>query len=113
MEINRSTKDGISLLTLKGNLLGEKDSAPILEAVETAIANDSNKFIFDLAELKYINSTGLSVLITTLTKSRNASGNMCIINLPDQLANLLQITKLDKVFPKAASYDEAAKQLNA
>lgn len=113
MNINRSTDNGVSLLTLSGNLLGEKDSTPIIEAVETALSNDNNLFVFDLKDLKYINSTGLSVLITTLTKSRNANGNMCIVNLPDQLSNLLNITKLDKVFPTAANYEAAVKLLKA
>jgi len=107
MEINRSTENGITLLELSGNLLGEKDTQPILEAVETSIANGSTNFIVNLEGMKYINSTGLSVLITMLTKSRNAKGNMCIYNVPEQLSKLLTMTQLDKLFPKAESLQQA------
>lgn len=107
MEINRSTENGITILELSGNLLGEKDTKPILEAVETSIQNGSTNFIVNLEGMKYINSTGLSVLITMLTKSRNAKGNMCIYNVPEQLSKLLTMTQLDKLFPKAESLQEA------
>lgn len=109
MEINRFTENGITHLELIGNLLGEKDTKPILEAVENSIANGSVSFIVNLENMKYINSTGLSVLITMLTKSRNAKGNMCMYNVPDQLSKLLSMTQLDKLFPKADNLEEAKK----
>lgn len=109
MEINRISEGSVTVLSLKGNLLGEKDSEPILKTIENSIKNGSNQFAVDLKGLQYINSTGLSVLLTILTKSRNASGNMCIFNVPEQLQKLLTMTQLDKVFPKADSL-EAAKE---
>jgi anti-anti-sigma regulatory factor len=42
-----------------------------------------------------------------LTKSRNAKGNMCIYNVPEQLSKLLTMTQLDKLFPKAESLQQA------
>lgn len=107
MEINRTIESDITLLKLSGNLLGEKDATPIIESVTKSLDNDSNKFIVDLEELKYINSTGLSVLLTILTKSRNAEGNTVLVNLPEQLINLLKITKLSDVLPQAASIEDA------
>jgi anti-sigma B factor antagonist len=109
MEINRSTENGITILELIGNLLGEKDTKLIIEAVENSIENGRVNFIVDLSQLKYINSTGLSVLITMLTKSRNAKGNICIFNVPDQLDKLLGMTQLDKLFPRVANLEEAKK----
>lgn len=111
MEINRLSEGNITILSLKGNLLGEKDSEPILKTIENSIENGSTQFAVDLEGLQYINSTGLSVLLTILTKSRNASGNMCIYNVPEQLQKLLTMTQLDKVFPKADSLEEAKKSL--
>lgn len=112
MEISRIIEDDISILSLSGNLLGEKDSVPIVESVGVSLSQKSNRFIVDLSNLKYINSTGLSVLITILTKSRNAGGEMILVNLPEQLINLLQITKLSDVFPQASSIEEAKLKYN-
>lgn len=111
MEISRVIENEITVLSLSGNLLGEKDAAPILESVGISLENNSNRFVLDLGDMKYINSTGLSVLLTVLTKSRNAGGEMVIINIPEQLANLLKITKLSDVFPQAATKAEAIASL--
>lgn len=111
MEISRIIESGITILSLSGNLLGEKDAAPIMEAVSKSLDHKSNRFVLDLGDMKYINSTGLSVLLTVLTKSRNAGGEMVIINIPEQLSNLLKITKLSDVFPQASSKEEAIASL--
>ena len=111
MEISRVIEDGITILSLSGNLLGEKDAAPILESVGTSLEHHSNRFVLDLSDMRYINSTGLSVLLTVLTKSRNAGGDMVIVNIPEQLSNLLKITKLSDVFPQAANKAEAVASL--
>lgn len=112
MELTRIIEDGISIVNLTGNLLGEKDTKPILESVGISLENDSNRFVFNLEGLKFINSTGLSVLITTMTKSRNAGGDLVLVNLPDQLVNLLAITKLTDVFTTSETVSEAKTLLN-
>lgn len=111
MEISRIIEDKISFITLKGNLLGEKDSKPIIESVGKSIENNSNLFVVDVKELSYVNSTGISALISILTKSRNAGGEMYLINLPDQLKKLLELTKLDKVFPIVENKETAVNLL--
>jgi len=107
MEINRVIEGDFTLLKLSGSLLGEKDAAPVLESVNNSLDNNSTNFIVDLIDLNYINSTGLSVLLTLLTKSRKADGDMVLINLPQQLLSLLKITKLSDVLPQAASIEDA------
>lgn len=111
MEISRIIENKITILELSGNLLGEKDASPILEAVDMSLANDSNQFVLELSKMKFINSTGLSVLINILTKSKNAGGDMVIVSIPEQLSNLLAITKLTDVFPQAATKEEAIASL--
>lgn len=107
MEINRIIQNQITILELSGNLLGEKDATPILDAVGLSLENNSNQFVIDLAGMKYINSTGLSVLLNILTKSKGAGGGLVLVAIPEQLSDLLTITKLSEVFPKAASKEEA------
>lgn len=107
MEINRIIQDNITILELSGNLLGEKDTVPILEAVGLSLENNSNQFVIDLGGMHYINSTGLSVFLNILTKSKGAGGGLVLVAIPEQLSNLLNITKLSEVFPKAASIEEA------
>lgn len=110
MEITLKEIEDVSVLTLKGNLLGESNAKSINEIVLKAIEKQKTNFIFDVEEMKYINSTGLSILISTLTKARKAEGDLCLVNVPVQLKSLLKITKLENIFPQCNSIEEALKK---
>ena len=98
MKFTHYVRSNVSIVALEGNLLGEADSQPTLEFIQNQIAEGHKNFVLNLTHLKYVNSTGLSVLLTTLSKSRNAGGDLVLVNIPDQLRQLLQITKLIEVF---------------
>ena len=111
MEIKKEIIKDVTVLTLIGNLLGEKDSESIKEIVVSAIEDDRPNFVFNVKNMEYINSTGLSILISTLTKARKENGELCLVNVPEQLESLLKITKLDKIFPYCNNIEEAIYKL--
>jgi len=45
-----------------------------------------------------MNSSGLGILIGGLTTVRNSGGELKLLHLPKKIQELLQITKLDRVF---------------
>lgn len=112
MDITVKTIETVTILSLKGNLLGESNAEPILDIITKAIENNKPNFIFDVEEMKYINSTGLSILISTLTKARKAEGELCLVKVPAQLKSLLKITKLESIFPQCSTIDEALNKFN-
>src|SRR5580698_1009958 len=91
-------KDGVLVISLEGNLLGEHTNAPVMELIKTNIEAGHKKVVFNLGEMKFINSTGLGMLLTAVTKTRNAGGELALCSLPDQMKKLLQMTKLEGVF---------------
>lgn len=113
IEINKTDAENALILSIKGNLLGENDGKTIIEMVEDSISKNILNVIFDVSELKYINSTGLSTLLSTLTKVRKNGGEMCLLNTPAQLKSLLEITKLDSIIPECSSLENALKKINS
>lgn len=111
MDINFKNIDDIIVVTLSGNLLGESDSETLVETISEYIENKKIHFIFDVEKLVYINSTGLSILISSLTKSRNAGGDLALVNIQSQLESLLKITKLESIFPNYSSKEDALKKI--
>jgi anti-sigma B factor antagonist len=99
-------KDGVLVISLEGNLLGENTNAPVLELIKQHIDAGTKKVLFNLSAMKFINSTGLGMLLTAVSKTRNAGGELALCNLPDQMKKLLQMTKLESVFNTTA--DEVA-----
>lgn len=63
--------------------------------------------------MRFINSTGIGVLVSILTKFRNQRGELVLINSSEYTRKLLVITKLDTIFIIAADDVSAAEQLKA
>lgn len=99
-------KEGVLVISLEGNLLGENTNGPVMELLKQNIEAGTKKVLFNLTDMKFINSTGLGMLMTALSKTRNAGGELALCGLPEQMRKLLQMTKLETIFPIYA--DEAA-----
>jgi anti-sigma B factor antagonist len=105
--------DDINLFTLKGELIDKGQAMQFLYEIDKCIEKKDNKFILNLADLKYVNSSGLNVLINILTKSRKAGGDIAIASLSKKVLELLSITKLISIFNIADSVEAASKKLNS
>lgn len=111
MEIKKEVKDGVAVIYLSGNLLGENANGPVLDYVKQQLDSGVKKVLFNLTDLKYINSTGLGMLMTALAKVKNAGGDMYLCNVPDLMTKILKMMKLDSAFSISASEEEAVKSL--
>jgi anti-sigma B factor antagonist len=63
--------------------------------------------------VRFINSTGIGVMVSVLTKFRNQGGELVLINPSELVRKLLVITKLDAIFILATDDASAAEQLKA
>ena len=82
-------------------LSGEIDiyNAPDLKtSLLSLIDQNKGNIIIDCKELKYIDSTGLGVLISALRKVKDYDGEIAIKNLKPYIHKIFSITGLDKVF---------------
>ena len=105
MDIQKELKDGVVVIYLTGNLLGENANGPVLEFLKTNLEAGNKKVLFNLNGLKFINSTGLGMLMTALARTRNAGGELILCHLPEIMTKLLKMMKLDDTF--LVSPDEA------
>lgn len=107
MKFSSEIKKNVLIIRLEGDLIGENDGAAILAKATDAIQDNILKCIIDISKLRYINSSGIGVLITILTKFRNKSGEVFLMNPSDSVQKLLVITKLNAIFQIAKSEEEA------
>lgn len=113
MEYTAQVNDNILTLKLQGDLIGEHDGVGLLEIVNDKINASVSLCAIDLAEVRYMNSSGIGVLITVLTKFRNKGGEVVLVKPSEQIKKLLLITKLSSIFNIADSDEEAVKLLNS
>jgi anti-sigma B factor antagonist len=94
-----------------GNLMNKQQVQGLLDEIDFYSNEGINKIIIDLAEMKYMNSTGLNILINIFTQTRNKGGDVIITNIPEKINKLLVITKLNSIFNIENTVEEAKKVL--
>lgn len=112
MQFNYKHDNGVMLITFEGDLIGEENGPEIIETVNDSIAKSINMCAVDISSVRYINSSGIGVLITILTKFRNKGGEVVIVNPSEHVKKLLVITKLNAIFTIVDSLEEAKQELN-
>lgn len=99
--MNIEQKFNVSSNTWEVKLNGEIDiyNAPDLkESLGTLIEEKQGDIIIDCEGLKYIDSTGLGVLISVLKRVKEYDGTIKITNLKPYIRKIFTITGLDKIF---------------
>jgi anti-sigma B factor antagonist len=109
MEFNYSysQKENYVLISLKGSLMEKSQALPVFTLIDEWLESGEKKFVLNLEELHYMNSSGLGVLINFLTKTRNKNGEIIICNVTEKIKDLLVITKLHQVFNVVNSIEDA------
>jgi len=106
MNFAQEIKGNTLILRVSGDLIGEDHGTHLVEAVNEAVSHKLLTCIIDISELRYINSSGIGVLITILTKFRNKGGDVYLMRPSENVKKLLVITKLNAIFQIVQSEDE-------
>ncbi len=98
LEIEQREKEGIAIFDLKGRLTVGEASTTLREQLSRAAAGGPLKAVLNLAEVDYIDSTGLGSLVICYTSLKKAGGALKLLNLNRRNIELLVLTKLTTVF---------------
>ena len=85
---------------LRLRLAGDVDAAtaPLLEAqITEAVRAGHAQVILDFGDLKFIDSSGLSVLVSNHKRLRDAGGDLVVESPPPAALRLFEIAGLDRV----------------
>jgi len=98
LSITAREREGIQILDLKGRLTVGEEVAGFREKLQTLIEEGHAKIVINLADVDYIDSTGLGSLVVCFTRVRKAGGELKLLNLNRRNIELLVLTKLTTVF---------------
>src|ERR1700740_400618 len=101
----------ITIIKLSGELIDKNQANDLVTEFDNLLKEKKLKYIFDLADLKFMNSSGLNVFINLLTKSRRQGGEVIIANVSKKINELLVITKLNTLFTVTDSIEKAIPRL--
>lgn len=103
--------DDIVIIDLSGRITMGEGTLLLRDQIQNLLAAGDRKFLLNLADVDYIDSSGLGELVTTFTTVRNQEGLLKLLNLTRRVQDLLQITKLLTVFETFENEAEALKTM--
>lgn len=90
-----------------GDLMGGPEATKFNDKLHELIEQDRKEVIADLSKVKFMNSSGLGILIGGMTTMRNAGGDLRIAGADKRIESLLMVTKLVTVFNSYRTVEEA------
>ncbi len=98
LEIVQRETEGVVILDVKGRLTVGDSATALREYLRELAAAGKPNVVLNLAEVDYIDSTGLGSLVVAYTTLRKADGHLRLLNLNRRNVELLVLTKLTTVF---------------
>jgi anti-sigma B factor antagonist len=98
MKVSTRQVDGVTILDLSGRITLGEGSVQLRDAVRDLLAKGQKHILLNLADVNYIDSSGIGELVSAYTTVRNQGGELKLLKLTKKVHDLLQITKLYTVF---------------
>lgn len=90
--------EGVTILDLSGRITLGEGSVVLREQIRDLLAKGQKKILLNLADVTYIDSSGIGELVSAFTAVKNQGGELKLLKLTKKVHDLLQITKLYTVF---------------
>ena len=110
MTITQRQLDDVVMLDLTGRITIGEGTVILRERIQKMLNAGDRKFLLSLADVDYIDSSGLGELVSSFTKVKNQDGDLKLLQLTRRMRDLMQITKLLTVFDV---YDDEAEAINS
>jgi anti-sigma B factor antagonist len=98
LKITSSEVSGVSVVALSGRIVLGEESNALREKLKGMIAGGKKKIVLNMAEIEYIDSSGLGALVAAHLSAKNGGGSIRLCNLGQKFHEVLQLTKLLTVF---------------
>lgn len=98
MKTSNREVDHVSIVDVRGRIVLGGETDMLRRTVRELIAKDKKKIILNLAEVDYIDSSGVGELVASFTAVRNSGGELKLLNLTQKVQDILNVTKLYTVF---------------
>ena len=109
MEITERRTGDVVTLSLSGKL--DTTTAKAFETkILSQIESGDRRFIVDLAQLDYISSAGLRVLVLA-GKRLGGNGKIVLCSLKNPVREVFDIVGFSSIFPVYASHDDALRNI--
>jgi anti-sigma B factor antagonist len=108
--ITNSEVDGVSVVALDGRIVLGEESNSFRERVKALIAEGKKKIVLNMANVTYIDSAGLGILVAAHVSAKTQGASLRLCDLGKKFHDVLQLTRLLTVF---SVYDTQAEAISS
>jgi len=106
MKIIKSEVEGVTIIGVDGEI--DLNSSPELhDFFNKLVADGAQKVIIDFEKISYIDSSGLATIISAMQELKKNEGKLSLASVSEKIRNILEVTKLDKIFSIYATQEDA------
>lgn len=87
-----------TVVELGGRIILGEGSALLRKTVRGLLEENRKRLVLNLADVDYIDSSGIGELVSAYTAVKNRGGELKLLHLTKKVHDLLQLTKLYTVF---------------
>ena len=106
MEIKVRKKDKVNILDIAGKIVIGEELDRLRTIVLDLLEAGEKSFVLNLAEVPYVDSTGLGEIIRVYISVTKKTGKVKLLNLSSKIHDLLVISELITTFEKDIFTDE-------
>lgn len=88
----------VTVVDIGGRIMLGEGSALLRRTIRELLDDGRNQIVLNLADVSYIDSSGIGELVTGFTTVKKAGGSLKLLQLTKKVHDLLQLTKLFTVF---------------
>jgi anti-sigma B factor antagonist len=107
MKVTTKLSNDIAIITVSGPMMGGPDTVVFHDIVKTHLGNNITKFIIDLKKVKWMNSSGLGVLMATFGSVCRVNGLIKLVNVTKKVRSLLIVVQIITFFETYDSIEAA------
>jgi anti-sigma B factor antagonist len=109
--VTTSQQDGVFVIAFGGDI-DVASAVTVRDALDRVIAAGHHRIVLDLDEVRFLDSTGLGVMVGRLKAVRDLGGDLHLVCTSPRIARVMSITSLDEVFRIHPTVEEALAALS-
>jgi len=107
VKIKERKREGVAILDMSGKLMGGPDAEAFNEVLRTLMHEGIRNFIVNMEKVRWVNSTGLGILISGYTTVKRSGGELKLLKVSERIENIFIVSKLYTVFESYEDEDQA------
>ena len=113
MRISERHVGGIVIVDVSGKIILGDGDVILKDKVRSLVQQGERKILLNLAEVPYVDSTGLGEIVQAYATVGKSGGSLKLLHVTNRIADLLAITKLLTVFETFQNEEEALDSFGA